>query len=332
MSTDPEFLVRLSTVAAAVAERLEADIILYNGNIQSPYDDAFITKCRAVSRRPNVLLVLSTEGGSADAAYRMARCLQRCYGRFIVYIPRSCKSAGTLLAVGADEIIMSDLGELGPLDVQLYKPDEVGEMSSGLTMLQALNTLGNKAFDFFEDSFLKLRVKSGLQITTKSAAEIASSMVTGLFGPIYGQVDPSRLGEIDRSVRISMEYGNRIGKKNLKSEALEQLVAGYPSHSFVIDREEAQDLFQNLRKPTEQEEKLAEEAEPVFAALDKDGVTPFVYLEEVLKTLLREEHRQDVEESDVAGRGTEEGKGPGGSTAHREDGAQPIGQDSSLLA
>jgi membrane-bound ClpP family serine protease len=145
--------------------------------------------------RTNVLLFVETFGGSADAAYRMARCLTNRYEKFIVYIDNYCKSAGTLPVLAADEVVMSDSGELGPLDVQVIKPEELGEMSSGLAPLQALNTLRVQAFSFFEYSFLQLRARSQRQITTKSAAEIASTMTIGLFAPIYQQLDPMRLGK-----------------------------------------------------------------------------------------------------------------------------------------
>ena len=48
------------------------------------------------------------------------------------YVDTVCKSAGTILALGADVIIMSQYAELGPIDVQLQKEDEVGESTSGL--------------------------------------------------------------------------------------------------------------------------------------------------------------------------------------------------------
>jgi hypothetical protein len=38
---------------------------------------------------------------------------------------------------------------------------------------------------------------------------------------------------------------------------LERLIASYPSHEFVIDREEAQELFNSVRSPTEDEDELA---------------------------------------------------------------------------
>jgi ClpP class serine protease len=36
-----------------------------------------------------------------------------------------CKSAGTLIALGANELAFGEHGELGPLDVQIAKRDEV---------------------------------------------------------------------------------------------------------------------------------------------------------------------------------------------------------------
>jgi hypothetical protein len=53
-----------------------------------------------------------------------------------------------------------------------------------------------------------------------------------------------------------MEYGQRIGKENLKDKALERLILEYPDHGFVIDRTECEDLFKKVRTPNEQEQAL----------------------------------------------------------------------------
>ncbi len=47
-----------------------------------------------------------TEGGDADPAYRIARCLQDHYDRFSLFVSGYCKSAGTLVALGAHELQM----------------------------------------------------------------------------------------------------------------------------------------------------------------------------------------------------------------------------------
>ena len=213
--------------------------------------------------RPHVLFLLTTDGGSADAAYRIGRCLQQRYTKVSLFVDSFCKSAGTLIALGADEIVMADAAELGPLDVQLYKPDELSELTSGLTPIQALSTLQTETFKTFEQSFLKLRFRSGLQITTRTAADIAVRLTIGLFRGVYSQLDPMRLGEYQRAMLIAQHYGSRLARKNLKDSALERLIADYPSHGFVIDRCEAETLFNRVREPTPQEYRLSALAGPL---------------------------------------------------------------------
>jgi ClpP class serine protease len=92
-------------------------------------------------RRKNAILILVTEGGDPDAAYRIARCFQEHYELFTCIVPGYCKSAGTLITIGAHELVMTDGGELGPLDIQMSKKDELWESQSGLTVAAALNAL-----------------------------------------------------------------------------------------------------------------------------------------------------------------------------------------------
>lgn len=162
----------IRTLAHEVSRGCKADVYLYSGGIDEPFDYGLIGKAKKHKAHPNAILILTTNGGSADSAYRMMRSLRALYedGKITVFIPAFCKSAGTLMAIGSDEIVMADISELGPLDVQLRKPDEVGEYSSGLTPLQALSALRAEAFNCFEQHFLTLREKSGRQITAKTAA------------------------------------------------------------------------------------------------------------------------------------------------------------------
>ena len=90
---------------------------------------------------------------------------------------------------------MSERGELGPLDVQIRQRDEVFGVQSGLVAVQALVTLQEQSFSYFETGFVKLMGRSGGRITTRTAAELASSLAGSLFGHIYAQLDPMRLGE-----------------------------------------------------------------------------------------------------------------------------------------
>jgi hypothetical protein len=241
-----------------MASSLSADIISYSGTISHPHDCMFVSMLRGMDRRKNVLLLMTTDGGSADAAYRMMRGVQHFYqtGKIYFLVIDRCKSAGTLMSVGADEIILVDDAELGPLDVQVLKPDELGEFTSGLTAYQALTALRNESIQSFEELFLRLRRYSGFQITTRTAADIAAKLSTGGIQKLYEQLDPMRIAEHQRAMLIAHEYGSRLSRGNLKADALDRLIADYPAHGFMIDCKEAYTLFTKVRLPTKQELKF----------------------------------------------------------------------------
>lgn len=258
MAEEESFEQKWRRLSAEIGETYDADVIIYSGEIESSTADQLIRIVKQKDRRKNVVLALATRGGSADAAFRMARCLRRYYSKFILFIYGMCKSAGTLVAIGADEIILSDFGEFGPLDVQLGKKDELFENMSGLNITQALDSLNTRTVEFFRESLIDLRTGSKGQISTKLAAEIASNLAIGAYEKIYSQIDPVQLGAIERAIHIASDYGNLLQSTNVKTHAIDRLVNRYPSHEFVIDLEEAQKLFNVVRVPSDVEEQLGE--------------------------------------------------------------------------
>ena len=246
----------LKAAANALADASDSDVYVYLGDIERPYDDKLLDEILAIPiRRKNAILILGTFGGNPDAAFRIARSLQDNYSRFTVLLAGRCKSAGTLLVVGAHEIVMTPHAELGPLDVQIGKKDELVGLDSGLTVLDALNQLENKAFGLFEDAMLKIVQSSGGRVTFKTATHIAVELSKGIIARIMGQIDPMHIGEVSRALKIGEEYGRRLSEVscNLKDDALTRLVHGYPSHGFVIDKHETTDLFVNVREALERE-------------------------------------------------------------------------------
>jgi len=64
-------------------------------------------------------LVIHTPGGLVLAALQIARAIARHQGKVRVIVPHYAMSGGTLIALAADEIIMSPHAVLGPVDPQL---------------------------------------------------------------------------------------------------------------------------------------------------------------------------------------------------------------------
>src|SRR6267142_1702562 len=64
-------------------------------------------------------LVLHTPGGLMLAATQIAHAVLKRKGKVTVFVPHYAMSGGTLIALAADEIVMSEHAVLGPVDPQL---------------------------------------------------------------------------------------------------------------------------------------------------------------------------------------------------------------------
>lgn len=210
------------------------------------------------------LVFLNTHGGDPHAAFRIARCLRYHYKAVRLIVPNVCKSAGTLIAIGADTVVIGDRGELGPLDIQIANRKEIFERSSGLDYTEALAAMLDHAQRSFRQNIIDIR--AGAQMSTKMAGEFAAQLATGAVAPMYAQIDPIQVGEVYRAMKIAHEYGRRLDKQSqkLKPDALMELISGYPDHGFVIDRKEAEQLFRSVEAMTSQEKQFADTFRVLF--------------------------------------------------------------------
>jgi ClpP class serine protease len=64
-------------------------------------------------------IVLHTPGGLVLASLQIARAVRYHKGKVTVFVPHYAMSGGTLIALGADEIVMSPHAVLGPVDPQI---------------------------------------------------------------------------------------------------------------------------------------------------------------------------------------------------------------------
>jgi ClpP class serine protease len=65
-------------------------------------------------------LILETPGGSGEAAEDIVRLLRGKYEDIAVIIPGWAKSAGTIMAMAANEILMGPPSAVGPIDAQMF--------------------------------------------------------------------------------------------------------------------------------------------------------------------------------------------------------------------
>ncbi|MGD8689064.1 MAG: ATP-dependent Clp protease proteolytic subunit [Gammaproteobacteria bacterium] len=121
-------------------------------------------------KRP-IDFVLHTPGGVAVAALQVARALKAWPGRVTVHVPHYAMSGGTLIALAADEICMTEHAVLGPVDPQV----------EGYPAASVLSVLERKPVADVEDATLILA-----DVATKAVAQMRSSiedLLAGRFEP-----------------------------------------------------------------------------------------------------------------------------------------------------
>jgi hypothetical protein len=190
-------------------------------------------------KKKNVCLILLSRGGSIEPAYQISKlCKQWSASKFVVSIPRYAKSAATLIALGADEIHIGPLGQLGPIDPQL----------SGLPALS---------------------VSQALQTIAQLAEKHPGSSI--MFAEYLRQVlTVEQIGYCDRIAQSASQYAHRLlSNKPSISDRVEhianRLVQEYKDHSFVIDIEESRKLLgDDLVKSDTDELELAERLYQLF--------------------------------------------------------------------
>ena len=93
-------------------------------------------------KKNSVVVILDTPGGVVEVVERMVAALRSLYGEVIVIVPNRAMSAGTILALSADRIMMNHLSCLGPIDPQIEKD---GKLVPALSYLNQYERLNKKA-------------------------------------------------------------------------------------------------------------------------------------------------------------------------------------------
>lgn len=189
-----------------------------------------------------ILLIINSPGGLVESAYLISKSCREFSKRFVVSIPRKAKSAATLIALGAHEIHMGTMSELGPIDPQFGGLPALG-LSSALERLANLATRYPKSSEMFA-SYLVRKLDLGI------------------------------LGYFERVSESAVQYAQRLLQgKDLPSNLTPEKVAydfvySYKDHSFVIDKDEAkQSLGEHIRTNTVEYE-LGNELHSFFESLN----------------------------------------------------------------
>ncbi len=156
---------RIRTAAAALARHRGSPCLLFVSGSLVHRDVLTIREALGLLRGDQLNVIVASPGGRSEAAYLVTRELRRRFTRLTTYVPFQAKSAATLLCLAADELVLGDLGELGPLDTQ-YEEKQKADYpvnTSHLVPGAALRHLQHEVLELYDTLVTRIVKASGLR-------------------------------------------------------------------------------------------------------------------------------------------------------------------------
>lgn len=232
-------------------EKLEAKILTYVTSDRQGYEtqiaqdviDIFIGQLDRIGVVPKISLYLYTRGGDTAAAWNIVNLLRIYCDELQVIIPHKAHSAGTLISLGANSIIMTKQATLGPIDPSINTPlnPQIPDALSQKTFPVSVEAVKGY-FDFAKE-----------ELAIKDDVALANIMIK-----LSEMVHPLVLGQVYRSraqIKMLAEklLANQVTDTGKVKQIISFLCSDSGSHDYTINRREAKSsLGLNIIKPNDE--------------------------------------------------------------------------------
>ena len=230
----------------ALEQEFNSKIIVYvtsdrpnmGAQIASDVIEYFIDHLDKIGPCEKISLFLYTRGGDTSAARNIVNLLRMYGDELQVIVPYKAHSSGTIISLGANEIVMTKQATLGPIDPSIHtalNPKADGKICS--VSVEA--------------------VKGYLEFAQNELGITESKELSTIYEKLTDFVHPLVLGEVYRSraqIQMMAEklLRNQVSDPEKKKKIIEFLCSESGSHDYTINRREAkEELGLNIVKPSE---------------------------------------------------------------------------------
>jgi hypothetical protein len=210
-----------------------APVVPASGIIAKDFIPVFFSHLNTFQGSRKVDVLIFTQGGDTLAAFGLSCLVREFTSSFGVLAPHWCHSAGTLFALGANEIVMTKAATLTPID-----PSVQGPLNPAVELVPGTR------------QSLPVSVESvaGYRSLIKEDWKLGGEGTAVAFKILAEKINPLALGDVYRSrqqignlARTLLGY-HRQDKKNIQI-IVRQLTGGLGSHDYLISRREARKLL-----------------------------------------------------------------------------------------
>ncbi|MCG9967751.1 hypothetical protein L9W92_06750 [Pelotomaculum terephthalicicum JT] len=186
-------------------------------------------------------LFLYTRGGDVLTPWRLVHLIREYTNRFNIIVPFRCYSAGTLLCLGADEIVMGKMGELGPIDpsvVNAFNPQDPNNPTARIPVN-------------IED------VYSYLALAGEKAGVCSNDQQVKAFTLLAERIHPLALGNVHRNYLLIRSLAKKLLamhqqplREGMSEHIIDNLTEKLYAHNHMISRREAsEEITLNITMP-----------------------------------------------------------------------------------
>jgi Serine dehydrogenase proteinase len=213
---------------------------------------------RETGNLDRLTLFIKSDGGSGQAALRMVNLLRRYAKHLTILAPLECQSAATMLALGADRILMGPLAHLSAVDTSL---------THDLSPIDR----DNDRVSVSNDELLRI-----IRLWTEQAKD----STTNPYAALFPYVHPLVIGAVDRSSALSTRICEEILSYHMEDldrarEISNVLNSGYPSHSYPITLREAKRIGLNVEPLSDEVNGLLFELNEIYSEMGLNASTDF---------------------------------------------------------
>lgn len=232
-------------------EKLNSKLLVYitsdrpgfEASIAQDVIDIFINQLDRIGSVDKISLYLYTRGGDTAAAWNIINLLRQYCDNLQVVIPHKAHSAGTLISIGANSIIMTKQATLGPIDPSVNTP-----LNPPIPNAPPQNN-----FPVSVEA-----VKGYLAFAKEELAIKDDVALSNIMIKLSDYVHPLVLGQVYRArAQIKMLAEKLLTNQVTDSTKIKDIIAflcsDSGSHDYTINRREAKEnLGLNIEKPDDE--------------------------------------------------------------------------------
>lgn len=221
-------------LAFVTGDRVGLQTIIANDAIEP-----FVTLLDEIGPTKKISLILDTNGGSTSAAWRLINLLRSFADELEVMVPTKAMSAGTLMALGADSIVMTKQAALGPIDPSLDNHPLNPTYGANNAFRMAVSAEAVRGY--IEE------VKKDVSDPTAIAA-VWTHLATAIHPIVLGEI--FRLGGQIRSMAKALIV-RQVPDKEAQEKIINLLCSDSGSHDYTISRRYAAEIGLKIEKPSD---------------------------------------------------------------------------------